>query len=92
MHTPTRNQGDIINQATDWFATEMRSTLFDNLDKGGWQDCTDAYLIERLEEEVKELKVMIRNDGPKELILREATDVANFAMMIADPGRRGRKS
>lgn len=88
MHTPARNQGDIINQTTEWFAVEMRSTLFDNLHKGGWQDCTDAYLIERLEEEVKELKIAIQHGAPKELILRESADVANFAMMIADPGRR----
>ncbi len=88
MHTPTRNQGDVINQTTEWFAVEMRSTLFDHLHKGGWKDCTDAYLVERLEEELEELKKMIRNDAPKELILRECTDVANFAMMIADPGRR----
>jgi len=88
MHTPTRNQGDIINQTTEWFAVEMRSTLFDNLHKGGWHECKDSYLLKRLEDEVKELKTLIKNDAPRELILRECADVANFAMMIGDPGRR----
>jgi hypothetical protein len=81
------------------FAQLMERALRDNDDKGGWSDCPYDYLLRRLGEETVELAETVesvrwatpmedRGDVPifrKVLALgREAADVANFAMMIAD--------
>jgi hypothetical protein len=81
------------------FAQLMEQALRDNDHKGGWKDCRGGYLWTRLQEEVEELGEAMdavafaqpmedRGDIPifrKVLALgREAADVANFAMMIAD--------
>jgi hypothetical protein len=65
------------------FAIEMECWLRANDHKGGWRDCDPAWLLARLREEAKELEqAMARGVGSE--IRREAADVANFAMMIAD--------
>ena len=62
------------------FAIEMEKKLLANDHKGGWQDCTFEYLMDRLREETCELnRVMYSEDA-----VGEAADVANMAMMIAD--------
>lgn len=81
------------------FAQLMEQALRDNDDKGGWGECPFGYLRRRLREEAQELEEAIervmwaqpmedRGDVPifrKVAALgREAADVANFAMMIAD--------
>ena len=69
-----------------------------NLAKGGWEDCDIQYLLERTREELFELREEIgrwqwcKRNGMNldsinfraKQILKEAADVANFAMMIAD--------
>lgn len=80
--------------AVESFADLMEQRLTKNDHKGGWEDDSDKYLIERLEEELLELKQAIiavetNNSSWMRQILRrnirnEAADVANFAMMIAD--------
>jgi hypothetical protein len=66
-----------------WFAHQMIGQLIANDDKGGWDDESLVYLLDRLSEEVQELKhALIEAD--KDGIIQEAADVANFAMMIAD--------
>jgi len=47
-------------------------------------------LIRRLKEEMYELELATNHtgDAASETIIREAADVANFAMMIADNERR----
>ena len=80
------------------FARAMEQKLRENEHKGGWQDETADWLLERLEEEVKELKAAaVRPLSASDLldwnkrhaeyqtkVLREAADVANFAMMVCD--------
>lgn len=69
------------------FAQSMERVLRRNDDKSHWTRCGDEYLMRRLKEEVKELDDAIRADpwpGKVEHVGREAADVANFAMMIAD--------
>ena len=66
------------------FAKEMEKRLLDNDYKGGWDDCTPAWLLKRLGEEMKELRRAVRAKEPTEQISEEAADVANFAMMVAD--------
>jgi NTP pyrophosphatase (non-canonical NTP hydrolase) len=66
------------------FAEAMELALRENDWKGHWRHCTGTYLFNRLRGEVNELS---RATKPEER-LKEAADVANFAMMIADNARR----
>lgn len=76
-----------LRPAVRRFASEMERWLRVNEWKGGWQDCDFVELESSLDYEVDELKRAIlaaRRGGPMADIVREAADVANFAMMIAD--------
>lgn len=66
-----------------WFAAEMEAKLRENDHKGGWSECTVGYLVERLREETVELEMAL-DAKPFDVVIREAADVANFAMMLAD--------
>jgi NTP pyrophosphatase (non-canonical NTP hydrolase) len=73
------------------FARAMEARLEANRHKGnrpGWMRDTVGGLFERLEEEMEELREAVdsfpRSREQKDEILREAADVANFAMMVAD--------
>lgn len=70
-----------------WFSELMEETLKKNDYKGGWENCDVEYLLQRLELELDELTIATLN-GNNEDVIREATDVANFAMMVADNYRR----
>lgn len=41
-------------------------------------------LFSHLEDEVAELKLAIRSNAPREEVLKEAADIGNMAMMVAD--------
>ena len=70
-------------KAVIWFSKLMEEVLKENDYKNGWNNCSNAYLIRKLNEEVDELKLAIHdNEGSN--IIREAVDVANIAMIIAD--------
>ncbi|MED1784667.1 hypothetical protein P4V43_22815 [Brevibacillus fortis] len=68
----------------------MESKLLENDHKGGWDDCGIFWLLGRLNEEVKELSDLMETGHNSESgldlknIIREAADVANFSIMIAD--------
>jgi hypothetical protein len=79
----------VLREPVRWFAGEMEKKLKANDHKGGWADCDDGYLLDRLKEEVDELAAALLCDTDGSIIL-EATDVANFAMMIADKARARR--
>lgn len=67
------------------FAEAMELALQQNDHKGGWSGCSELYLVERMREEEAELVKTLITDGDQlPAILKEAADVANFAMMIAD--------
>lgn len=70
------------------FSNIMSVKLSENSHKGGWQDMAKEELIHCLRTEVRELEDELEaSDGTAEaqlMIRREAADVANFAMMIAD--------
>ncbi|WP_217647716.1 hypothetical protein [Alicyclobacillus macrosporangiidus] len=70
-----------------WFAEQMSGKLDENAHKGGWNRCDPWWLLGRLREEAAELQAAMMNPGAPEVIIREAADVANFAMMIADLAR-----
>ena len=65
------------------FAAKMESVLRKNDWKGGWQRMTTKDSLSRLYEELRELNAAAKT-GPPELIVKEAVDVANFAMFIAE--------
>lgn len=66
------------------FAQLMQIKLDENSHKGGWDQCHIGYLMQRLEEEMGELKDALSDANEGEEVGLEAADVANFAMMIAD--------
>jgi len=73
------------------FAQAMERKLRANDHKGGWDDEDPEWLMDRLKEEVAELEAAIttRDGGPlsgraQRRTRSEASDVANFAMMISD--------
>ena len=65
------------------FAQAMENALRENDWKGHWRHCSGTYLFNRLRGEVNEL-----SRASTSARLKEAADVANFAMMIADKARR----
>jgi hypothetical protein len=78
-----------LREPVQWFAEQMEHTLRRNDHKGGWQDMSFDDLLERLHEEVEELSNLpLEHDVTVHRIIRECTDVANFAMMIADCSKR----
>lgn len=68
----------------------MEIKLRDNDHKRGWSNCSLDWLVMRIAHERNELKRAIdryNSDASEEnrrIIINEAADVANFAMMIAD--------
>lgn len=76
-----------IRPEIQWFAKQMESKLRENDHKQHWSKLHPDYLIERLYQEAKELWEAIRNEPP-ENIVKEAADVANFCLFIADNAER----
>ena len=76
------------------FAAHMERVLALNDHKGGWLKMSDEEIVRRMDEETDELQLEIilrrhRRVGYKDvsLVVKEAIDVANFAMMLIDPDR-----
>jgi len=71
----------------DKLADEMERRLAahdEDRDRDGWLGEPLEYLHIRLRTEVAELVLAIANQEGSESVWREAADVANFAMMLAD--------
>lgn len=67
------------------FAEQCEVQLRANDHKGGWENEASDWLLGRLKEEVDELEeIMSLRLATPAAIAREAADVGNFAMMIAD--------
>ena len=65
------------------FANALEAKLKVNDYKGGWADCSNEYLMDRLEGEVRELNFAVDRQTA-ERIRAECVDVANYAMMVFD--------
>lgn len=76
-----------VRPELQWFVKQMESKLQENDHKQHWSKLHQDYLIHRLYQEAGELWNAIRNEPP-ENIVKEAADVGNFAMMIADNAER----
>lgn len=70
-----------------WFAEQQEKKLALNDHKGSWELESLGYLLERLEDELRELLRACAHGDYRDVI-EEAADVANFAMMVADHARR----
>jgi NTP pyrophosphatase (non-canonical NTP hydrolase) len=75
----------------------MERKLSQHDDRPGWQNENFEYLLIRLMEEQGELNNLmmdlgelseLSSDADIQDVINEATDVGNFAMMIADNARR----
>ncbi len=82
------------------FAQAMERQLRKNDHKGGWKQCTNEYIDERLEQELDEVYAVLEEIATVEKhpgnepeavraeldkeLLGELVDVANFLMMKAD--------
>ena len=66
------------------FALLMEEKLGANDHKRHWSSFTVEYLLRRLRQEVGELERAVSEGQSPPDIGREAADVANFAMMVAD--------
>lgn len=84
----------VVRVALLWFAQCMEEKLDENDTKDDWafknthtktdRTLVSRTLVEQLRGELKELEAALDNDEPRENVIRECADVANFAMMIAD--------
>lgn len=81
--TARENTREGIDAALADFTTHMRHKLLLTRHRPHWENCKRGFLMDRLREEVSELEKAI-STGNRKSIVREAADVANFAMMIAD--------
>jgi NTP pyrophosphatase (non-canonical NTP hydrolase) len=65
------------------FVDVMLEKLDENRHKDHWSGMSQKWLLNRLRQETGELSRAIKRGNATE-IAREAADVSNFAMMIAD--------
>jgi len=79
------------------FARAMEDKLRENDWKGGWSGSAVGWsgsavgwLMSRVHQEISELQHAIDKGAPVEEIRREAADVGNFCMMVAEQYRKPR--
>jgi NTP pyrophosphatase (non-canonical NTP hydrolase) len=73
----------VDHQAVQDFGNDMYKKLRDNADKAHWNTVSIDWLLNRMCDELEELRDAC-SDGSSADIISECADVANFAMMIAD--------
>lgn len=79
----TFDESPEVRPELQWFVKQMELKLQENGHKKHWSTLHPDYLIERLYQEASELWEAIGKRDASEIV-KEAADVANFAMMIAD--------
>ena len=88
----------VLRPEVQWFAEQMEIALRANEHKGGWQRDADYELFARLREESEELREVLAKRlasawlGNIDDVVKESSDIANFAMMIADNAMREKVS
>ncbi len=89
---------DMMREPLLWFSRIMEERLKENDHKGGWSNESTLDLWNALNREAVELRTAIEDDvhghnpagsiPTPEAIVREAADVANFALFVADNQRK----
>lgn len=84
-----RKTGAQLEQLTRTFGDRMVEVLDDNAYKPGWSDLPVSWFWLRMEDELAELRAVVVSyecGDPVgwEPVVKEAIDVANFAMMVLD--------
>lgn len=72
-----------IEDTVSWFSGRMQEKMLTNMYKGSWRGYTTQLLFKRLIDEISELYEALLVGGTEDII-KEASDIANFSMMIAD--------
>jgi len=83
MSRNAENTTDGINEAVANFSTHMKHKLLLTRHRPHWDGSSKLFLFDRMKDEMLELGLAL-DSGERKSIVREAADVANFAMMIAD--------
>jgi NTP pyrophosphatase (non-canonical NTP hydrolase) len=78
---PREQAGDVVVLLR--FAGVMHQKLYENRHKNHWSTVSAKWLLNRARQELRELARALEAGDARE-IAREAADVANFCMMIAD--------
>ncbi|HDR4727299.1 hypothetical protein ABR776_26535 [Bacillus cereus] len=79
----------MVRNEVSWFAEHMESKLQENEHKTGWTDCSVEFLSSQIRKNLNELDSMFQ-ELPSNYsvfsanVIRQCSDIANFAMMIAD--------
>jgi hypothetical protein len=80
----------------DLFIATMKEQFRANSHKGDWRErklhhpggtdepVTTSHALMRLEEELRELRLAVETGQEPRVVFREAADVANFALIVAD--------
>ena len=84
LTTDKPRQNDDVSVAR--FAEIMNAKLFKNRYKAHWSTVSQGYLLQRLTEELVELREALISGVD---VSGECADVANFAMMISDNHEKG---
>jgi NTP pyrophosphatase (non-canonical NTP hydrolase) len=85
--TRTRRKRMTTWHCVQKFSSRMEAKLAKNRHKGdraGWLRLNPEILLKLLKGEVRELTQAIEKNHPKDAVVSECADVANFAMMISD--------
>lgn len=78
-----QNNRKCIDAALDDFVVHMKHKLLLTRHRKHWKHLPHRLLHQRVLEEAGELLAAIES-GDRKAVVREAADVANFAMMVAD--------
>ena len=77
-----------IREALRFFAQEMEKELKNNEFRGDWRECGPSDMMARLWDEMYDLDDQVEKvcegKGDRMAVLKEAVDVANYAMFVAD--------
>lgn len=77
-----------LREALVFFSEEMEKELKNNEFRGDWRECSPSDMMVRLWDEVydldDEVEKLCDGVGDKKAVLKEAVDVANYAMFVAD--------
>lgn len=77
-----------MREALKFFAKKMEEELKKNEFRGSWRDQNPEMVLSKLWDEVYDLDDQVENyldgKGDRDQILKEAVDVANYAMFVAD--------